>query len=276
MADGNPEPDDTSRDERLADEDVQSIVSLVADVALVNGPIRRKRKALLDGLSEMVNGDCWLWAHSYIDLGDLRPVNLQYQQCGRVGVRGAVAYALRVFGAFGIPPENPPLKELTIRGKHFTRSVCELVGREAWTNKRSRAYVYAFGMDDFVYSIVPIRREGNRTYSSGVGLGRKTGRPYFTPRERKIIHIVISSVSWLHSDGISSENADVVEQLPTRLRCILPMLIAGRSNAEIAAARNLSLDTVKKYVSDLYDIIGVQNRAELIAKFAIGDGGHVP
>ena len=276
MAAGELESNDANRHERLADEDVRNIVSLVADMALVRGPIRQKRKALLDGLSELVQGDCWLWAHSYIDLGDLRPVNLQYQQCGRVGVRGSVAYALRIFGGFGLPPENAPLKELTIRGNHFTRSITELVSRDVWMSRKSRAYVYALGMDDFVYSVVPVRREGGRTFFSGVGLGRKVRRPYFTARERKIIHIVIKSVSWLHSDGLSTENADAVEQLPTRLRCILPLIIAGRTNADIAEARNLSLDTVKKYVSDLYDILGVQSRSGLIAKFAIGDGGYLP
>jgi hypothetical protein len=270
------DPQQGNVDARLSDEDVRSIVWLVAEMALVPGPIRRKRKALLDGLSELVLADSWLWAHSYIDRGELRPVNLQFQQCGRPGMRGRAAYALRVFGAFGVPPENAPLKELTFQGQHFTRSIVELVGRDVWLNKKSRAYVYILGVDDFVYSIVPTHQEADRTYFSGVGLGRRVRQPFFTPRERKIIHIVVGSVRWLHSDGVTADNADAVETLPVYLRCILPLLIEGRTNREIADAHNLSVDTVKKYASSLYDLLGVTNRAELIAKFSIGDGGYVP
>ena len=274
-APGIQEPHEDA-DPRLCDEDVQRIVALVADAAVMRGDIRRKRIVLMSGLSDLVDADNWLWSHCYIDQGHLRPVNLQFQQCGRVSLRGQVAYALRTFGAFGIPPENHALKELTIRGQHFTRAMWQLAGRDAWMNKKSRAYVYAFGIDDFVYSIVPTERVGSRTYFSTVALGRHVRRPYFTDRERKIIHIVTSSVSWLHTDGLTRQNADAVERLPTRLRCVLPMLIEGKSNRDIAEAHYLSLDTVKTYASDLYEMLGVSSRAELINKFAVGDGGERP
>lgn len=265
MVDGNPEFDDNLRDERLADEDVRKIVSLVAEVALVDGPLHNKRKALLDGLCALVNGDCWLWAHSQYDHGNSQPVNLRCEQCGQFGDRQAVACALHVFDDCGASSDDSLPSKLSVRANCVTRTIADSV-----------SFAHALGMDDFVYSVVPTEREGTRTYFSGVGLGRKFRRSRFTPRERKIAHIVISSVSWLHTDEIPTRGFDAAVELPMRLQCVLPMLIAGRSNAEIAEARNLSLDTVKKYASDLCEILGVQNRSELIAKFAVGDGGDLP
>ena len=58
-------------------------------------------------------------------------------------------------------------------------------------------------------------------------------------------------------------------QLLTRREAeILPMLAQGRSNAEIALALNVGIETVRTHASNIYRKLGVSSRRELVARAA--------
>jgi len=60
----------------------------------------------------------------------------------------------------------------------------------------------------------------------------------------------------------------VVEGLTAREQEVLEQLTNGKGNKEIARALNLSPDTVKTHLSNLYRKMGVKNRTQAVAKLA--------
>lgn len=53
----------------------------------------------------------------------------------------------------------------------------------------------------------------------------------------------------------------------------MPLLVKGKTNKEIAAALHLSDKTVKNYLTNIYDKLGVNRRAEAVARF-VQNYGH--
>jgi two-component system nitrate/nitrite response regulator NarP len=58
---------------------------------------------------------------------------------------------------------------------------------------------------------------------------------------------------------------DPIFQLTKRERSMLETMAEGRTNKELAAEFNLSVNTVKFHLSNLYDKLGVKNRTQAIA-----------
>jgi pimeloyl-ACP methyl ester carboxylesterase/DNA-binding CsgD family transcriptional regulator len=69
----------------------------------------------------------------------------------------------------------------------------------------------------------------------------------------------------LHSDGAGGASPDVATSLTKREREVLALLIAGRSNREIAEDLTLSERTVARHIANMYAKAGVHGRAEITA-----------
>jgi LuxR family transcriptional regulator, maltose regulon positive regulatory protein len=66
--------------------------------------------------------------------------------------------------------------------------------------------------------------------------------------------------------GSTSRSSRLMESLTAREREVLRLLVDGASNREIANHLVLSVNTVKKHVLNLCGKLGVQSRAQAIAK----------
>jgi len=112
--------------------------------------------------------------------------------------------------------------------------------------------------------------------STGVGLYRKTGRPLFTEREGRIMHILLTEVPWLHAMGWPEDRCAKIPSLPARTWLVHEMLLQGYSRPEIASHLRLSLHTVNGHVKRIYTHLGVHSQSELMGRFYRGDGAHLP
>ncbi len=69
-------------------------------------------------------------------------------------------------------------------------------------------------------------------------------------------------------------NDDPLETLTTRERELLTALANGWSNLQIASRIGISRNTVKYHLKNLYDKLGVNNRAMAVALFMSGSRDH--
>jgi DNA-binding NarL/FixJ family response regulator len=141
--------------------------------------------------------------------------------------------------------------------------------RRWYDNPTVRRYRLDVGIDDFLYSLYPL---GEPYFVSAIGLYRRTGRRRFSPRERRIVHIVLSEIPWLHRAGLPEDDGRAVPELPPRLRTVFVMLFEGHDRKRIARLLGISQHTAKDYISAVYRHFGVSSQVELIRRFALGDG----
>lgn len=57
-----------------------------------------------------------------------------------------------------------------------------------------------------------------------------------------------------------------LSKMTERENCIAKSLVAGKTNKEIAEEQNLSPGTVRNYLSNLFDKLGVRNRSEAVVR----------
>ena len=94
---------------------------------------------------------------------------------------------------------------------------------------------------------------------------RRPARP-FSPRDRAIVDVVHSSLSWVYHADVLLASPELLELSP-RQRQTLQHLLTGQSEKQIAATMQLSRNTVHHYVKALHRHFGVSSRSELLARW---------
>lgn len=70
--------------------------------------------------------------------------------------------------------------------------------------------------------------------------------------------------------SIDAPQPSGLDTLTRRERDLLASLANGHTNAQIAKALNISLNTVKFHLKNLYEKLGVNNRAQAVARYLAG------
>ena len=265
------EPDErVPSTELLGDDDVRAMVRLLADVAVLEGGHAAKKRALMDGLCRMVEADGWLWTMTRLDLARDAPMSLGTMHGGLTDEQVAGWIQMNHDTAHP-PPEHKPLGEQVRRGRHFTRSRDQLVDDASWYGHPTvRRHRLACGIDHSMHSIYPLDEPG---LFSGVGFYRLRGRPAFTARQRRIAHIVLSEVDWLHYAELPPDRGRAVPSLSPRQRVVMELLLEGRSRDEIARLLHISPHTAHDHTKAVYRHFHVSSQVQLIRRFKTGDGG---
>lgn len=110
----------------------------------------------------------------------------------------------------------------------------------------------------------------NERCTSLIGIYRRADRPLFDERERRIAHILLTEVSWLHATGWPEDFGARTPMLSRKRRLVLNLLLEGHSRKEVAAQLDLSVHTVGDYVKDIYAHFKVRSHAELMKRFMKG------
>jgi DNA-binding NarL/FixJ family response regulator len=85
------------------------------------------------------------------------------------------------------------------------------------------------------------------------------GRCYLDPR------ITQQTFRWIRTSASSGGKIQGLSQLSPQERLIMPLLAQGRTNKEIATQLGLSDKTIKNYLANIYDKLGVNRRTEAVA-----------
>ncbi len=134
--------------------------------------------------------------------------------------------------------------------------------------------VSQLGISSRVLGFQPIPDEPN--WIAGFALARQTPTPDFGPIENGVIELAHQHVlpAMLKGEAATSREGRphlamaAYEKLGETQRALLPFLVEGLSEAEIAARIFRSRHTVHDHVKKIYRLLGVSNRVELALRFA--------
>jgi DNA-binding CsgD family transcriptional regulator len=98
----------------------------------------------------------------------------------------------------------------------------------------------------------------------------------FTNHDRQLLDILQHGLDWLYrAEESAHAKLNRASALSPRLRQTLELLLAGRTERQVAQKMNLSIHTVHDYVKALYAHFGVSSRNELLTRW-MQTGGQLP
>jgi DNA-binding CsgD family transcriptional regulator len=254
--------------DHLSEPDVRAIVRLIGKAAASTEEIIVRKQELMAGLAELVGADGWLW--SVTRLRGKSPVCCGLLH-GGLTTQQLTAWAESSQITDPALPEHPACTEICANQYHATRTRDQLVPDKKWySHPTVRKYRLEVGIDDFLYSLYPLREPG---LVSAIGLYRHVGRSRFSARDRRLVHIVLSELAWLHSAGLPGDLGRSVPDLTPRRRTVLVMLLNGMSRKEISHALRISQHTAKDHVKAIYSHFNVSSQIDLVRRFYCGDCG---
>jgi DNA-binding CsgD family transcriptional regulator len=132
---------------------------------------------------------------------------------------------------------------------------------------------------DLGYTGVSVQRFAVPILQPGELLGTiRCGRiDGFTPELRRDLTTLSCHVSVrLAQLGITTVPCPILAKLTPRQREVAKLAARGQTNADIGVALDLSENTVKKHLKDIFDLLEISNRTELAAHILTGPMHHVP
>ena len=255
----------------LLETDVRAMVRLLCRAAEAPGGRMARKRLLMQAMAELIGADRWSWIVARADSRHHNPGVVEFLHEGFTDEEYG-RYVATTQDRRHPPVEYAALNDLRRFSRHFTRSWEQLVPAELWYGQANRRRLEAVGFEHIMYSVYLLDDEG---LFSGLAWMRSAGAPNFSPRERRIAHIITGEVPWLHDDAALAQRGDAVAPLSPRLRTVLTLLIDGRTVRQIAEALGLSPQTVADYTKAIHKRFGVRSRAQLLRYFMCGDGADV-
>lgn len=249
----------------LHEDDVRLIVKLLGEVIAMRGDINICRRRLMEGLCPIVGADSWLWCMADIEAG---------KRLGHSGILHG-GFDDERFSWFLQAINHPALgnanrriaTELAERGTHITRVLSQIEDPEyPLFQSEAGPYWEKADIGTLMLSLRPMETGG----ATGIGLYRHLGRPDFDERERRIAHIILTEVPWLHY--LEFPERSIINRLYPRHRTVLNLLCEGWDRKKIASHLGISLQTLHGYVKEIFRHFKVHSQSELIARFGRGDG----
>lgn len=254
----------------LDEMDARAMVRLVAAVSVPQSDHGTAKRALMNGLAEMIGANCWVWALGYLN-PDRPPVYASYLHEGFDESR---------FARYLKAVEHPDMKLLM---EPFTRELMKRKSQLTLTrdeidaaggNVSAAAAVDSFWLAADIAPIILSARQLSEECVSIIALYRPAAEPMFNERERKIAHILLSEVPWLHAAGWPEDFGVKTPMLSRTRRLVLNLMLEGHGRKMVADQLGLSIHTVSDYIKDIYRNFGVQSHAELMRRFTKGAGGN--
>jgi DNA-binding CsgD family transcriptional regulator len=250
----------------LSEQDIRAIVRLLGEVAAIaTGHVDQKRY-LLNGILKLVDGDVWVWAQGFAGNLDRPPAGIQMLDEGwrdpeqRIWFYRAISEEKHVHigqARFAAIMSNNPRLQTVLNGQLHNAQEFEASANYQLLYRHS-------GLSAYILSYYPVSTVG---HFSGIGVHRFAGKPDFTERDRRIVHLIVSEIDWLHRAGVPESGAPSAVPLTQRQRQVLFFLLAGDSIKQVAAKLEISAHTVNDYVKLIHKYYNVSSRGELLSKF---------
>lgn len=269
IPDGIRTMESNEQDMLIPQQDVIKIVQLLGRIAGMKADLTVRRREFMIGLADMVQADAWLWSATRVIEDQKRPVSVGfiYEGLSDQACSGLIQSSQSTNPR---SPEDTVLSDIFAQGHHFTRTRQQIVSDEVWySNSMVQQYRLDNGIDHFLYSIYPL----DNACCSAIGFFRKVGQPPFTDLQRRICHILVSNIDWIHYTIFPEHKGEAcTEVLTPRQRAILLHLLDGKQRDDIAKLLHISPQTVKTHMRNIYQQFSVNSQIELMRHFQAGNG----
>lgn len=254
----------------LSEADIRAIVRLLGEVAAIQtGHIDQKRH-LLGGVMKLVDGDVWVWSQGFAGNLDRPPAAIQLIDEGWRDPQQRIWFYRAISEEKHVHIGQARFADVvSTQPRHQTVLNVQLHSPKELENSANYQLLYRHcGLSAYILSYYPVSTVG---HFSGIGIHRFRGKPDFTERDRRIVHLITSEIDWLHRSGVPESPAPSAVPLSQRQRQVLFFLLAGDSIRQVATKLELSTHTVNDYVKAIHKHYDVRSRGELLAKF-LGTG----
>ena len=250
----------------FSDDDVAAMIRLLGEIAGNDRDLAGKKRSLMQGLAELLEADGWLWTATRVRVDDDQPISMGAIYGGLTDQQFA-GWVEASQVAKPPPPEDGPLTELFVQGRHFTRTRQQVVDDRQWYDHPAvQRYRIRRGIDHFLYSVFPV----DARLCSALGFFRRVGQEPFGERQRRICHMVSANVRWMHLASFPEHAGVDVPVLSPRQRTVLVHLLDGKTKREISRLLNLSEPTVGEHITKIYRHFGAGSQVELMRYFHAG------
>ena len=217
----------------LREPDVRAIIRLLGEVSVSGRDLSQKKRRVLSGLCEIVDGDRWAWS-----------LNRRSNKNGAVLCLDSMS-------------DRCPSSPLPDYFPTSTQTSSRLPNRRALSRiHRARLRL-------------TVRQIADEAVSS-ISIFRLPGRLPFTQRETRMVQIVLSEIPWLHEQNTEIEATRIGIKLPPRQYTVLVHLMDGLSRQTIAERLHISPHTVHGHIKDIFKHYSVNSRAALVRQFTLG------
>jgi len=246
----------------LPSQDLRALLEMVTSPELTAASLADRRKLFLSGMATLLQADIgvWSWGRGFSVDGGIQPVAMIDH--------GMTMPQKTHLAEAGLDRKNDlEFRALIIRRMDETRRATvireDIYSDAEWDRKPSfRRICDGLGMTSWITSVLYPRPDTwcNITY------WRKANRGELGERERQLLDLVMSSVSWLLPTVRETVPAETFTGLTPRQRTVLLLLLDGLSRKSIAAELKLTEHTVGDHVKSIYQHFQVHSVNELAAQ----------
>ena len=157
-----------------------------------------------------------------------------------------------------------------LAGKFRTLTLRELHDMETFArSEHYRTCFVPFNITDRLWCVFPVNEDCEVAYI----LDRYGDRPGFTERDKQALSAALRPIKWFHRATMLAHGVMLGDKrLTPRERSLCSRLLGKQSEKEIAQSLGLKISTTRGYIQALYEKLGVQGRAGLMALWLGGPG----
>lgn len=250
--------------------DLAKVVHLLGEIAVLGDDYLSKKKFLISGLCQLVRADSWVWALGRWSDDQSAPEYSGFLHSG---------FSYDEFGYLIATVEHPDNEVLCAdwvaevsRGKGVVTAMKDELDTTGLVDRSElKALLDQAGIKDAIISGVAT----SGWAMSSFGFYRRGEKGKFTQRDKAMVDLVLSGVSWLHRTGWEKvEDLETVKLYPQYKR-VLNLLLAGLGKKEIANQMGLAESTVATYMREVYKYYDVSSQALLMRKLSIKNSSEV-
>ena len=253
---------------RLTQNDFRRVFRILGDARDLRHDLAAQERRIVDGLCKLLGAPMG-WATSF---NNFRPgANTAITRL----VPGAVACPITLgcladWGAMDDYQGDPLVKA----GRHSTcrTDVIARSGLMSYEDLSDYPIFEHFARPAKIYDSVALWfREINSDAIRGYALHRCSGEKDFSAKAIALARVFAVELAMLHDQGQLTPVAPLthpaaLNKLPPRLRRLVPYLLTGMSQKQVAREMGLSYHTVRSYTKELYDCLRVGSREAFTAK----------